>query len=274
MAKTLTDRVIVITGASSGIGAAVGRLAARAGMDVVLTARREEKLESVAREVESAGRSALVVVTDVARPEQLDALVEQTMERFGRLDVMMANAGYGHEIPFAAETAEEHARMFEVNYFGTLHAVRAALPVMKKAKGGQIIITSSILGRLGMPEYGAYCASKAAQQVFAQSLRAELAGDQIDVTTVYPIGTRSEFFEVSKQRSGSGHLAEHTPAWMMQSPERVARAILRAMHHPRPEVWPAWWAHWASGLAVLFPRLTAYSMRRTYEKAMKKQSLS
>jgi short-subunit dehydrogenase len=262
MPRDLTDKVIVITGASAGIGAATAVEAARAGMHAVLAARRADRLEAVAERVREARREALVAVTDVADPAQVDALVRQTLERFDRIDVMFANAGYGAIIPFGEMSSAEHRRIFDVNYFGTVHCVRAVLPAMRKQGGGHIVITSSIVGRVGLPYNAAYSATKSAQATLAMGLRHELDVENIDVTTVYPVSTRTEFFDVAVEAAGRGAPREDTPAHLMQSGEQVARRVVDALRRPRAEVWPARWAGWASGLALLMGPLTRRALRR------------
>lgn len=262
MRRDLTNQVIVITGASAGIGAATALEAAGAGMDVVLAARRVDRLQAVAQQVRQLGRRALVVECDVACGPQVDALVEQTMGEFGRLDVMFTNAGYGFCQSVEGLDELGHREVFEVNYFGTVRCIQAALPIMKQARSGHIVITSSIVGRVGLPYYAAYSATKAAQDALATALRPEVEPDGIDVTCVYPVGTKTEFFEVSAKIGGRDAIAENTPVFFMQSPQHVARRVVGALHKPCPEVWPARWAHLASSLACLLPRFTRWGLRR------------
>ena len=269
MARDLTDRVIVITGASSGIGAATAVVAAEAGMDVVLAARRTEMLEQHADAVRQAGRRALVVTCDVASDEQVQALVDQTTQEFGRLDVMFANAGYGFMCPIEDMSDDAHRRIFDVNYFGTIRCIHAALPVMKQAGAGHLVITTSIVGRVGLPYYAAYSATKAAQDALATALRLELEPYHIDVTAVYPIGTKTEFFEVSAKLGGRDTISENTPEIFMQSPRHVARRIVKALRRPVPEVWPARWSHFGSSMATLMPGLTRRALRKHAEKDRK-----
>ncbi|MHB1157871.1 MAG: SDR family NAD(P)-dependent oxidoreductase [Phycisphaerales bacterium] len=266
MTKKLTDQVIVITGASAGIGAATAVAAARAGMHVVLAARREDKLRQVAEQVRATGRQALVVPCDVAMDGDVRRLVDQTTAQFGRIDVMFANAGYGFMAAIETLGDAEHRAMFEVNYWGTVRCIRAALGVMKKRKSGHIVVTSSIVGRVGLPFYAHYSATKAAQDALATGLRLEVEEYGIDVSTVYPIGTKTEFFDVSAKMAGRDGISENTPAIFMQTPEHVARRIMQCLKRPCPEVWPARWAHCASSLANMFPGLTRMALRRHARK--------
>jgi len=262
MGRDLRDNVIVITGASAGIGAATAIEAARAGMHAVLAARRTDKLEQTADRVREIGRRAEVVPCDVADEDQVDRLIQRTADRFGRLDVMFANAGYGFMRPVDLVDDPMHRRIFDVNYFGTVHCVRKALPLMRAAGSGHLLITSSIVARVGIPNYAPYAATKAAQDVLAMALRAELEPEGIHVTAVYPIGTKTEFFQVSAAVGGQDTISENTPQALMQSPDHVARRVVNALRRPCPEVWPARWAHFASSMATLFPRLTHAALRR------------
>ena len=266
MARDLKDRVIVITGASAGIGAATAIEAAAAGMDVVLAARRLEKLEAVAEQVRQAGRQALPIACDVGKDEDVTGLVEATMNEFGKIDVIFANAGYGFLKPIASLDDEAHRQIFEVNYFGTVRCIKAALPIMQQQKAGHLVITSSIVGRVGLPFYSHYSATKAAQDGLATGLRLEVEPDGIDVTTVYPIGTKTEFFEVSASIGGRDAISENTPEIFMQSPRHVARRIVKALRRPCPEVWPARWAHFGSSFACMFPRFTRWALRKHADK--------
>lgn len=254
--------MIVITGASAGIGAATAVEAARHGMHVVAAARRLDKLEAVAARVRELDRKVEVVPCDVAEASQVDRLVERTMQRFGRLDVMFANAGYGFLQPIDLLDERMHRHIFDVNYFGTVRCVQKALPPMRAAGQGHIVITSSVVGRVGIPNYTAYSATKAAQDALATGLRAELEPDGIDVTAVYPVGTKTEFFEVSASIGGQDTVKENTPRALMQRPEHVAKRVVAALRRPKPEVWPAKWAHLGSSLATLLPRVTHLALRR------------
>ncbi len=269
MVKDLRDRVLVVTGASSGIGAATARQAASAGMDVVLAARREQKLRQVAREVEHAGRRALVVPTDVADDASVQALADRAVEHFGRVDVMFANAGYGFMQPVHRMGEADHRRLFDVNYFGTVRCIRAAVAVMKRQGEGQIILTSSVVARVGLPYYAAYAATKAAQLALAQGVRLEVEPFGIDVTVVLPIGTSTEFFEVSAEIGGRDEVLENTPDLFVQSPDYVARRTVAAMRRPRREVWPSRLVRLGVWLGSASPALVDFGLRRHARKLRK-----
>lgn len=278
MPRDLTDKLIVITGASSGIGAATAAACARAGMDVVLAARRVEKLEDVAKQVESLGRRALAVACDVDRDQDVLRLFDQAWQRFGRLDAAFANAGYGLYGSVADTDLQTHRDIFETNYYGTLRTLRAATPCLRKTDpdnpdGGlkHLLICSSVAGEIGIPMFGAYCATKAAQDSIAGAMRAELAAEGISVTGVYPVGTKTEFGDTARSRSGDvkREPGSNTPDMFTQSAEHVADCIVRALRRPRPEVWPSPMARYAAAFATASPRFAAWLMRRHMRKISK-----
>jgi NAD(P)-dependent dehydrogenase (short-subunit alcohol dehydrogenase family) len=284
MARDLRDRVIAITGASSGIGAATAEACARAGMHVALAARRVDRLGEVARRVEAAGRRALVVPCDVDRDADVDALIARTLETFGRLDAAFANAGYGLDAA-VMDTADEQMRaIFETNFYGTLRVIRAAVPAMRRLLSGElrppagpppsahVLICSSAASEVAPPTYGAYAATKAAQDAVACALRAELARERIHVTSVHPIGTDTEFFARAR-RSGSAPRdpAGGTPVALRQTPGHVAARIVRAMRQdrPAPEVWPHTLSRLGIAAGMVAPRLVAWALRRHYRRLLR-----
>ncbi|MAE59886.1 MAG: hypothetical protein CMJ49_00865 [Planctomycetaceae bacterium] len=270
MARQLNSKVIVITGASSGIGAATAIQAAEAGMKVVLAARRADRLQAVADQIHAAGGESLVIPTDVARDDDVAQLTDRTLESFGRIDAMLANAGYGFLNAVDATSDDAHRRIFETNYWGTVRCVRSVIPIMQQQRSGHILIVSSIVGRIGLPYHAAYSATKSAQDTLAMGLRVELAFDQIDVSCVYPVTTDTEFFEVSASIGRREPGQVHAPGKFVQSPQTVARAIMRCLRKPKPEVWPAPLLRWGAGLALLMPRLTQRSLVRHAKKDRKR----
>lgn len=277
MARDLNGKVIVITGGSSGIGAATALAAADAGMDVVLGARRTAALAEVAAQVEQRGRAVLSVTCDVTDPAQNEQLFEQSWQRFGRVDVVFANAGYGIYGSVLQTPLADHRAIFEANYFGTLHTLQASAPYLRQTQGGlkQMLICSSAASELGLPMFGAYAATKAAQDAIAGALRAEVAGEGFVVTSVHPVGTRTAFFDTLKAespRTGAGEPAtSNTPSAFVQSVELVASRIVGAIRRPKPEVWPMRTSRWALAFCTACPRFTAWLMRKHYRRIRAKQ---
>ena len=267
MTRSLEDRVIVITGASSGIGAATALACARSGMHVVLAARREQQLNEVADKIGSLGRRAVPVVCDVRRDEDVDNLIGRTSSEFGRLDAMFANAGYGIFASVMATTDEQMRDIFETNFFGTIRCIQAAVPVMRQMatdnrNSGHVLICSSAASEIALPMYGFYSATKSAQDSIGGALRAELSTENIYVSTVHPVLTRTEFSSVAARvsnRSGSGLDA---PNWMTHSAKRVANGIVRCLRRPRPEVWPSTGARMGIALTTALPGLTAWMSKK------------
>ncbi len=271
MLRNLTNKLIIITGASSGIGAATGLACARAGMDVVLAARRVDKLEAVAEKVRGLGRRALVVACDVTVDGDVAGLFERAWAEFGRVDVAFANAGYGLFGSVMETDLQTHRDIFETNYYGTLRTLREAVPYLQKTDGGlkHLLICSSVASEIGVPQFGAYCATKAAQDSIAGAMRAELADEGIVVSSVHPVGTTTEFGQQAREFSPDKRAAErgsNTPKALTQTAEHVADRIVRCLRRPRPEVWPSPMARLAVAAATASPRFAAWVMRRHMRK--------
>jgi len=228
-------RVVAITGASSGIGRATALRLARDGAAVALCARRACKLDAVAAEIMVAGGQALAVAADVTRAEDMESFVARIVEHFGRIDVMMCNAGFGIAGAIDDITPGQMQKLMDVNYMGTFHAARAALRVFRRQQHGHLIVVSSIVGKRGVPYMGAYSATKFAQVGLAECLRAEVEGSNIHVSVVYPVSTETEFFDVMSHETGAPIARGPGPK---QSAETVADAIARAIARPVTEVYP------------------------------------
>jgi len=261
MKKSLQDRVLIVTGASAGIGRAAALEAALRGARVVLSARREEKLREAAREIEAGGGEALVHKADVSSREEVQGLVDRSLEAFGRVDAFLANAGYGFLWPAADLSEADHRKIFEVNYWGTVHCIGAIVPVFRKQGEGHLLVTSSFVGKIGLPYYGPYSATKAAQDALVTALRLELEPEGIHVSGIYPIGTATEFHQVSRSISGREGVFRNTPSLFVQSARHVGRKIARCLERPVPEVWPSRLSRFLAALGVLSPGLTRILLR-------------
>jgi short-subunit dehydrogenase len=231
--RDLTGRVVIVTGASSGIGAATAIACARAGMRVVLAARRAARLATVAAEVRAAGGEARIAPTDVTDGAAIRALVDGTVAAWGRLDVLINNAGIGILAMVEQTTAAEFEQLIRVNYLSVVETVLVALPHMRRQGVGHIVNVASVVGKRASPFRAAYVGSKFALVGFSEALRMELRGTGIDVTCVCPIGTATEFHDLEPNRLGVP--GRGGP---IQSAEHVARAIVRALRRPRAEVHP------------------------------------
>lgn len=226
--------VVAITGASAGIGRATARRLARDGAPIVVSARRGNRLDDLVREISAANGQALAVVADVTHEEDMHQLVQRSVDRFQRLDVMICNAGFGVEGSADDVSSDLMRKLMEINYLGTFFAARAALPFFRRQGSGHLIFVSSIVGKRGVPHMGAYSATKFAQVGLAESLRAELVGSGIHVSVVFPVSTDTEFMDVMEKESGTASRANGP----RQTAEDVADAIARAIVRPTPEVYP------------------------------------
>lgn len=247
--------VVVITGASAGIGKALAEELSRRGARLALAARRADRLAALNRDL---GGQHLCVPADVSIREQCEALIRQTFDHFGRLDTLVCNAGYGFLRTVAGTSPQEMQAIFQTNVFGTADAIRAAAPRMgeqapRDGWRGQVMIVSSVVARRGIPYFGAYSATKAAQLALAEAMRVELRDVGIAVTSVHPIGTDTEFSDVSASQSAGRRPV--VSGEVRQSAADVAKAMAKAIERPRPEVWPFRPSRWALGAATLLPRL-------------------
>jgi len=234
-ARTAPARVVAITGASAGIGRATALRLGRDGASLVLSARRTGELARLAAEIEAVGGHAIPLMADVTSEEDMNNLVGRAVEQFGRLDVMVCNAGFGIAGSVDQVSSTQMRRLIDVNYLGTFYAARAAVPVFRRQGQGHLIIVSSIVGKRGVPFMGAYAATKFAQVGLAECLRAELAGTAIHVSIVFPVSTDTEFFDVMSRETGTTVTRAFGPR---QRVEDVADAIARAIERPVPEVYP------------------------------------
>ena len=232
MTLELRGAVVAVTGASAGIGRECVLAFARAGARVAAAARRLDRLEALAAEVRALGGEVLVMKTDVAEADDVHRFVQATVERFGRLDVIVNNAGYGvrgkvEETPVAA-----YERLMRVNYLGTVHGCQAAIPVMRGQGAGVIVNVSSIVGHRSLPTGGAYAATKAAQISLTEALRVELRGSGVRACSVHPVGTETEFGEVVARESG------RTTSTRRLGPQQSARAVAEAIVRARAAAAP------------------------------------
>lgn len=258
MPRDLRDKVIIITGASSGIGAATAIACARAGMHAVLNGRNEDALQRIADEVRQRGTRAATLTGDVTEPDLSTRLLDLATAEFSGFHAVFANAGYGFKVPFHELAEDKLRQIFEVNFFAACDLLqRAAQRLIAAGSPGHLLMCSSAVARLTMPAFGAYSASKAAQHHICRAARMDLRPHKIDVSSVHPIGTRTAFFDRAAGESGlSITQAEPAggPAWLQQSPERVARAVVRCLRNPCPEVWTCLSVRIFAALATLFPR--------------------
>ncbi|MDX2029265.1 MAG: SDR family oxidoreductase [Blastocatellia bacterium] len=236
MIRRVEGTTVVITGATSGIGRETALEFVKAGARVVVAGRREERLRELVALIEANGGEALGVRTDVAEEAQVEALMAAAIGRFGRIDTLVNNAGVGIAAKFAEQSIEDFRRVMEINFWGAVHACKAAVPQMKTQAGGGVIINvSSIFGKRGMPFETAYCASKFALAGFSESLRVELMSEGIDVSTIFPGAVKTEIFEASANQT-SINLGDMSANFPKFPAERMAKIIVQDARFPQPEI--------------------------------------
>ena len=225
MPKPISEQVIVITGASSGIGLATARSAAAQGAKVVLAARNVRDLEHAVEEIERAGGAAIPVPTDVAAFDQVQALAHRAVEAFGRIDSWVNNAAVSAYATFEQLSVDDIRRIMEVNFMGQVHGAKAALPHLERTDGALICVGSTLSDR-GVPLQGAYCASKHAVKGWLDSLRVELMaeGSRVRVTLIKPSSINTPLFNKAKTQMG----VMPQPIPPIYEPDLAAEAILRA----------------------------------------------
>jgi NAD(P)-dependent dehydrogenase (short-subunit alcohol dehydrogenase family) len=258
--KPLREQVIVVTGASSGLGRAIARLAGERGAKVVVTARNGEALDACVAEIERAGSEALAVPGDVADREQVEGVVSEAVERFGRIDTYVANAIVTVYAEAERLEAEELRRVWEVNFFGVVYGYWAALPHLRESKGTFLHVSSALAYR-GIPLQAAYCSTKAGLRAFLESARVEeqKAGTGVAISLVLPGAINTPQFDRDRQKIGY----QPQPVPPIYQPEPFAEATLRCAERPVRELPISWGAQKLLWGQKLSPRAGDWVLRRT-----------
>jgi len=245
--------VILVTGASSGIGAAVAKLFANQDYRVSLAARRLDRLKALAGEIDSTGEHSLVVQADLTRYEDIQKLVAKTMDQFGQVDVLVNNAGFGR-IKWLEELdpVEDIQAQIQINLITTILVAREVLPHMIQRRSGHIINMGSIGGLVASPTYTIYSASKFGVRGFTEALRREVGVYDVRVSGVYPGAVNTEFKQYAGIKRKTGRT---TPDSLLLEPEEVARAVLRVVRHPRRDLIIPWQMRLTVWMNILFPGL-------------------
>lgn len=229
----IKGRVVIVTGASSGIGEATAREFGRQGAKVVLAARRLDKLHALAQEIKGMGSGAetLVVQADLSKLEDIQSLVVQTLEKFGRIDILINNAGFGRlDWLENLDPVKDIQAQMDVNVMGVIQTTRQVLPLMIKQRSGSIINMCSMAGLVGTPTYTIYAASKHAVHGFSEALRREVKPWGVDVSLIYPGGVVTEFTQHAgiKRKTKAA-----TPKFMLLTAEQVGQAVVKLARRPR-----------------------------------------
>jgi len=228
----LKNKVVIVTGASSGIGKETAKVFAKAGCKVVLASRNIDNLKKVEEEIKTFNSNVLVVQTDVSDFKSLDNLVEETLKVFGRIDILINNAGFGiygwfHQTPF-----EEIENIMRVNFLGSAYLIHKVLPLMMQQGEGVIVNVSSVVGKRGVSGMGIYSASKFALTGLTEALRVEYKKFGIHFIGVHPGTTDTKFFENAKYY-GTNRMQGR---FMIMSAEKVAKEILKAVLKRKREI--------------------------------------
>lgn len=260
MSRNLNDMVVVITGASAGIGKALAEKLSTKGAKLVLAARRLDRLHALNQQL---GARHLCVEADVSRAEDCTRLIEESHRAFGRIDTLVCNSGYGIYQAVHETTAEDYRRIFQTNVFGTIDPILSAVPRMLKQDPrdgyrGQVMIVSSIVALHGVPYLGAYSATKAAQFSIAHAMRVELSPEKLAVTTVHPIQTKTDFGNTAREQGGM----QMPQGPFGQNVEQVVDRMISAIVRPRPEVWPHEGSKWLYAVGSLFPSFADWMLGR------------
>ena len=231
MSNNIEGKVVVITGASSGLGEATARLLSAQGASVVLGARRVERIKSLADELTGSGGKALAVTTDVTQSDQVKRLVGAAVETYGRIDVMLNNAGLMPHSPLERLKVEDWEQMIDVNLKGVLYGIAAALPFMKEQKSGHFINVSSVAGHKVRPGGVVYAATKHAVRVISEGLRQEVKPFGIRTTVISPGAIATELPETITEPDIAANMQKYYADLAIPA-DSFARAVLFAISQP------------------------------------------
>jgi short-subunit dehydrogenase len=254
----LEGRTAIITGASSGIGQATAAQLVEDSVNVVLASRNRKKLEALALDLVSLPGRTLVVPTDVTDRLSVEALVRRTAEEFGQVDVLINNAGTGLFAPIAAGNPDNMRRLFEVNFWGAVNCIQAAVPYMEAQHRGHIVNVASIAAKISPPYMGIYSATKFALTAMSDSLRSELAGSGIGVSTIYPGLTQTSFMENMMQEV---EVPSMPPVARFVRSDAVATRILQSIRLGLRDAYVSPEDIAAVGLNTIAPQLVDWTMR-------------
>ncbi len=264
MSAAHAQPVVLITGASSGIGAATARLFAANGYRVALAARRLDRLQALQAEIAAAGGEAVAIQADVSDAASIEAMVQRTLETYGNIDLLFNNAGFGRTKWLEElDPQDDIAAQIDTNLTGVILAVRTVLPHMIARRRGHIINMSSVSGWLATPTYSVYAATKFGLRGFSDALRREVGVYGVKVSVIYPGGVSTDFASHTGAARKTGF---STPKALVLTPEQVARAVLGLARRPRRTLIIPTVAGLGVLFASLFPGLTDWLQERFFTR--------
>ena len=272
MPNKLTDKVVLITGASSGFGADAARQFALEGCIVVLASRRMERLTALAEQIRAEGRQAFAVGLDVSEQSQIDETIQTVLDKFGRIDILFNDAGYGRLdwLETLAPAADIDTQI-NVNLRGLIQVTRAVLPSMLARRAGSIINMSSVAGLIAAPMYSIYAASKYGVRGFTDALRRELSPFGIQVSGIYPGPAATEFGQHPGRDNGIKKTLK-VPGWIYMTSAYVARRTVGLAKRPRRSLVIPWWFRPLIIIDLLFPGLVDWFLKVAFVQQFHKQT--
>ena len=255
------NKVVLITGASSGIGKQTAIEFAKLGSNIILVARKKDKLEQVENQLKQFHVTTLVCTCDISKKDQVQSMSKIVLEKFNSIDILVNNAGFAIYGSVSELSINEIESQMETNYFGTIYCIKFFLPSMLKKKSGHIVNVASVAASFGLPGIASYCASKFAMLGFSEGLKHELSGTGVGLTVVSPIMVKTEFFD----HPSFEKMPKYSPTSL--SPKTVAKAIVKAANSSRLEIITPSIVRIAVWLKYTFP----YFINPILGKSFKKQ---
>ena len=256
------DKVVLITGASSGIGRQTAIEFAKLGANIVLVARRKNKLEQVETELKKFHTSTLICQCDVSKKDQIEQMSKTVLEKFGQLDILVNNAGFAIYGSVSDLSIDDIESQMKTNYFGMIYCIKNFLPSMLKKNSGHIVNVASVAASFGLPGIASYCASKFAMLGFSEGLKHELKDTGVGITVVSPIMVRTDFFD----HPSFEKMPQYSPTSL--SSKTVAKAILKAANSPRLEIIVPSFVRGAVWFKNTFPYLINPILGKSFKKQL------
>jgi len=263
MAVSLKNKVVLITGASSGFGADAAHLFAKEGAAVVLSARRIDRLQALAQQIQEEGGEALALPVDISERIEVESMMQAVFEIYGHVDILFNNAGFGRlDFLENLNAPRDIETQVAVNLLGTIQVVRVVLPYMMARRQGHIINMASVAGMIGAPTYTVYAATKFAIRGFTEALRREVGPFGIKVSCIYPGPAATEF----GLHTGTPEFKKSfkVPGWTTMKSQDVARAVVQVAKRPRRTVIVPWWFRPLIVINALFPGLVDTFVARNF----------